>query len=516
MDPAILVTLVAASLLIGATGTWSPCGFSMVETIGPQGHTGGRPTTLAACATFLPGAIAGALATFGGLALLGGLIPGDGGWVSYTVAMVVALLAAAAEARGARIAPQIRRQLPEHWRRVMPMPLAAALYGVLLGLGFTTFVLTFGVWALAGIALALGEPAAGIAIGLGFGVGRAVPVVALAPVADRPFGLRAITLMAERPGLYRAIRLGDAFALVLAAGALLFAGTAQAQEPEPEPPAAPPTAADEASATQDAEEPAALTPPATEEAQPTAVRGVPQGLDTASDPSTFGLNQLAYSDGPDDKAMYDDGSGSVAVPGLTDPAIGGPNLLVGIDGDRVEIYNRNTLTEIDSFKTKGADAVAIEKKWVAYRVRKKGDDSLWWKRLKANGKVKSKRKLLAKANKPGQVGIPSMTGKRVVFAVARRNANKIMLKKRGEQRKTVLSTKLSGVSNPSVRGAKMLFVLNKRSNDELRLKRIGSGGFGSKVTQRPRLWSTSLTKKRAYFTVLTGSDGSSKIRSKTR
>ena len=45
------------------------------------------------------------------------------------------LLAAGLEARGTRIAPQIRRQLPEHWRRVMPMPVAAALYGLLLGLG---------------------------------------------------------------------------------------------------------------------------------------------------------------------------------------------------------------------------------------------------------------------------------------------------------------------------------------------------------------------------------------------
>ena len=31
----------------------------------------------------------------------------------------------------------------------MPLPLAAGLYGVLLGLGFTTFILTFAVWALA-------------------------------------------------------------------------------------------------------------------------------------------------------------------------------------------------------------------------------------------------------------------------------------------------------------------------------------------------------------------------------
>ena len=217
MDPVLIIALVSAGLLIGATGTWSPCGFSMVETIGPTGHTGGQPTTLAACATFLPGAIVGAVFTFGGLSVVGAAIPGEAGWASYTVASVVALVAAVAEARGRRIAPQIRRQLPEHWRRVMPMPLAAALYGVLLGLGFTTFVLTFGVWALAGISLALGEPAAGLAIGLGFGVGRAIPIVALAPFAARPFGRKAITLMAERPELYRAIRLGDA--LVLAAAA---------------------------------------------------------------------------------------------------------------------------------------------------------------------------------------------------------------------------------------------------------------------------------------------------------
>jgi hypothetical protein len=228
MDAGVLIALVVAGLLIGATGTWSPCGFSMIETIGPNGHSGGQPTTLAACATFFPGAIVGAVATFGGLSLIGAAIPGESGTLAYTVAGVVALLAAIAEARGRRIAPQIRRQLPEHWRRIMPMPAAAALYGVLLGLGFTTFVLTFGVWALAGISLALGEPVAGLAIGLGFGVGRAIPIVALAPFAARSLGHKAITLMAERPGLYRAIRIGDAAALVVAAAALTFGGTAQA------------------------------------------------------------------------------------------------------------------------------------------------------------------------------------------------------------------------------------------------------------------------------------------------
>ena len=83
----------------------------------------------------------------------------------------LALAAAVADWRGLRIAPQIRRQVPERWRWIMPLPLACALYGVLLGLGFTTFVLAFAVWALAGISFAAGEPALGALIGVAFGAG---------------------------------------------------------------------------------------------------------------------------------------------------------------------------------------------------------------------------------------------------------------------------------------------------------------------------------------------------------
>src|SRR5919107_496744 len=103
--------LVAAAVAAGITGAWSPCGFSMVETL------------------------------------------------------------------GARIVPQVRRQVPEAWRRVLPVPVAAGLYGVLLGLGFTTFILSFAVWALAGVSLALGDVTLGAAIGIGFAGGRALVVI---------------------------------------------------------------------------------------------------------------------------------------------------------------------------------------------------------------------------------------------------------------------------------------------------------------------------------------------------
>src|SRR5262249_5975727 len=148
---------------------------------------------------------------------------GAGGRASYIVAGAIALLAAILEVRGTRIVPQIRRQLPEHWRRVMPMPVAAALYGGLLGLGFTTFVLSFGVWALAGVSLAVGDPAVGLVLGAAFGIGRAIPIVVLAPMSATDRGVRATEMMCERDSTYLNLRRGDALALLLAGVALVVA-----------------------------------------------------------------------------------------------------------------------------------------------------------------------------------------------------------------------------------------------------------------------------------------------------
>ena len=469
IDLGLLVALVTAGLLIGATGTWSPCGFSMVETIGPTGHTGGQPTTLAACATFLPGALVGALITFGGLSLLGAAIPGEAGWLSYTIAGSVAVVAAIAEARGRRIAPQIRRQLPEHWRRVMPMPVAAALYGVLLGLGFTTFVLTFGVWALAGIALALGEPAAGLAIGFGFGIGRAMPIVALAPFAARPLGRRAITLMAERPGLYRAIRFGDAFALLATAGALIFAGTAQANVK--------------------------------------LVKG-------ASDPSVSGP-ALAYANGAGDSAFVTEGEGPMALPG-TDPSIADEFAAV-IQGETVRILERPGYAEVESFDAPGVDAVAVSNNWIVYRTRLQGRDKLLVRSVENSGETGAPKDLAA-AGQPDQLSLPSVDGNTLVYSVLTRKSSRIIqasLKKLN--RDVVIRSESTQLSNPSVRGTSLLFVRGTRFGWELRLKSLGNSGFGRVLeTRDKRIWSTALNASRAYFTMLRGEEPRANINSVQR
>jgi hypothetical protein len=194
----------------------------MVDTLGEAGR--GRRSMLGACATFTVGAVAGGVVTFGALSLLGaGLQLGASG-LALGAAVAVAALAAAGEAAGVRVVPQIRRQVPERWRRVMPLSAAAALYGLLLGLGFTTFVLTLAVWALAGVSVALGAPALGLAIGVGFGLGRALPVVVMAPRLQEVGG-RMLSRMIERPQILRRLRLADAallagLAVVIGAGAV--------------------------------------------------------------------------------------------------------------------------------------------------------------------------------------------------------------------------------------------------------------------------------------------------------
>jgi hypothetical protein len=212
--------VIVAAAVAGVTGAWSPCGFSMVETLAPHGYAGRVRTTLAACATFSVGALAGGVVTFGGLALFGQAL-GAGGGAALAVAAAVALAAAVGEARGARIVPQVRRQVPESWRRRLPVPLAAGLYGVLLGLGFTTFILTFAVWALAGVCVAVGDPGLGAAAGLAFGAGRLLPVVALAPAAGSALGAAAHAAMAERPRILRSLRAVDAVAMAACAAALV-------------------------------------------------------------------------------------------------------------------------------------------------------------------------------------------------------------------------------------------------------------------------------------------------------
>jgi hypothetical protein len=455
---ALELALAAAALLIGATGTFSPCGLSAIDTIGPTGHTGGRRITAAACATFLPGAVAGGLLTFGSLALLGDLLHGAGGRVAYVVAAAIALLAAVLEARGTRIVPQIRRQLPEHWRRVMPMPLAAALYGVLLGLGFTTFVLSFGVWALAGVSLAVGDPSLGLLLGVAFGVGRAIPIVVLAPLAGSDAGVRATELMCERESVYKGLRRGDAAALMLVAVALVVA--------------------------------------------PGSAGATGTQVQHATDPSAT-ADALLFQrlGGP---GVISRGGPEVALPG-NHPAIGG-RFIATVSGNTIQLLDRNSLVPVAQIDAPGVDAVAVSDSWLAYRAATGGWDGIFIRYI-ANPASPAPPLQLASAGGAAQLSPPSVDGSVLVYALATPRGSRVVQFVMGthEHRALVRSPRLL-LFDPAVDGKSFAYVRSDARRSRLMVRGRRRHGAGRILFTLKRsqgvLYSDALTDSVAYVTVL--------------
>jgi hypothetical protein len=392
----LAAVLVVAAVAAGLTGAWSPCGFSMVETLAPAGYAGRLRTTVAACVTFTAGALAGGAATFGGLAELGALV----GAAAPAVAAAVALVAAIGEARGARIVPQVRRQVPEAWRRRMPVPLAAGLYGVLLGLGFTTFILSFAVWALAGICVALGDPSLGLWIGLAFGAGRALPVIALAPSGGGAFA----AAMAERPRILRSLRAVDAAALAACAVAL-WAAPAQAQAPTSRPTAVAARAV-------------------------IAARGF-------ADPSVDGLTMALHRPG---------GAGELRGPAGVLP-VAGSHPVVG--GGRVAWVGAGTVEVAGtvSIPAAGANSVAVSGAWVAWRV----GQALWAASLAPGDGFGVPRQVVT-----GAVGRPALNGGLLLFDVAEKRIDALDL---ATGKRTLLRRQVRAqLRDPSSLGGELVYV----------------------------------------------------------
>ena len=167
-----------------------------------------------ASAAYAAGLLLGAAAVFVALGAAGSAVSGH---VVVLAALAIGAVAVASDALGLRVRPQIRFQVPEPWRREMPLSRALFLYGLLLGTGLTTYVPATAAWALPALSLALGSVWASLAIAVGFAAGRALPVLVA----------RDETVLAERPQGLRVLRLLAAASLLLAllAGEVRAAGT---------------------------------------------------------------------------------------------------------------------------------------------------------------------------------------------------------------------------------------------------------------------------------------------------
>ena len=129
---------------------------------------------------------------------------------------------------------------------------------------------------------------------------------------------------------------------------------------------------------------------------------------------------------------------------------------------------------------------------------------------------------IASVSSPAHIGHPSVDGGRVFYAVSKRRGNKI--KRRSlESGKggTVVRSRTAALSNPSALGKRLLYVRTSRARQgpqvtrapklrqRLMVKRIGGGGRGHRIYsrgERRQLWSTSLSARRGFATLL-GGDG---------
>jgi hypothetical protein len=111
--------------------------------------------------------------------------------------------------------PGFRRQVAESWLDLYRGWVYGAGYGVQLGVGWATIVTSWLVWsALVGMVL-VGSATAGVAVGIAFGLGRGLPVLATARVRDGR-GLQALhRRLAAWESPFRSASLAGAAALAV-------------------------------------------------------------------------------------------------------------------------------------------------------------------------------------------------------------------------------------------------------------------------------------------------------------
>lgn len=264
----------------------------------------GRSAFALTAVSFAVGLVLGASLVFGGLGLLGAWVHSD---ALVVAAAIIAAAAILSDAAGLRVRPQVRFQVPERWRRTMPLPRALFLYGLLLGTGLTTYVPAAAAWALPALSLALGDVTGSLTIALGFAAGRALPVLVLAVRGEE-------TVLAERPQGLRVLRVLAAASLCLA----LVAGEVRA---------------------------------ATTVASP------------GGDPSAAATD-LAWQQ-PGVGGFLSRNGVATRLPG-NDPAIGGA-LVAWHVGPQVTIAARDTLTPVLQEELPGTQKLAVSDRWLVWR-----------------------------------------------------------------------------------------------------------------------------------------------------
>jgi hypothetical protein len=182
-DMALWITGIGLGLAVvaGLRGTWSPCGLSMVSAINPMSEHARGNGYAATCAWYVVGAVVGGA----GLGVLSGLVavavspltsavPA----VALTIAAVAALVCLASDLQiGGRHLPVHARQVDERWLDTYRRWIYAGGYGLQIGSGFATYIMTAANYLLVVLMVLQGSFPGALLIGACFGLVRGLTVL---------------------------------------------------------------------------------------------------------------------------------------------------------------------------------------------------------------------------------------------------------------------------------------------------------------------------------------------------
>ena len=168
----------------------------MLSSIHPLGERARHNRWVLTATAFALGSIATAAAVGGLLGGVGAVIAGSPSRVTLLLLGAAVLAAGLLDLAGVR-APGPHRQVNERWIGVYRGWVYGLGFGAQLGAGVATYVVTWGVWATFAAEAMSGSVAAGALIGLAFGAGRTVPVLAGRWI-DRPSRLTSFSTAMRR------------------------------------------------------------------------------------------------------------------------------------------------------------------------------------------------------------------------------------------------------------------------------------------------------------------------------
>ena len=190
----MFVLLIALAAVAAVRGMWSPCGLSMLSTLNPVSERArGHRFWTTACWYVFGAVVGGALLGLGCAMLAIGFAGLDApSSVAWSLALAGSIVAVASDVRvGGWSLPLHPRQVDERWVDRYRRWLYASGYGVQIGTGFATYIMTAGVYLVALLAALTGSPAQAFAAGVAFGLVRGSCIV-VAAGARTPQSLRSV------------------------------------------------------------------------------------------------------------------------------------------------------------------------------------------------------------------------------------------------------------------------------------------------------------------------------------